>query len=46
MRFQLPEHLLLMGETQPRGWTLSSGGGLELGRFLLLRVGPEKEVQG
>ena len=35
-----------MGETQSRGWTLSSGGGLELGRFLLLKVCPEKEGQG
>ena len=42
VRFQFPKHLLLLGETWPESWTLSSGVGLEPGMFLLLTAGSKK----
>lgn len=46
MGFQFPKHLLLMGESH--SWDnlmLSSRVGLKMSRFLLLKVGPEKEFR-
>lgn len=46
MGFQFPKHLMLMGESH--SWAnlmLSSGVGLKMSRFLLLKVGPEKECR-
>lgn len=46
MGFQFPKYLLLMGESHSWGnLMLNSGVGLKMSRFLLLKVGPEKECR-